>query len=56
MTHLEFSDYREEKAVDIALQELEEKEAGKKPRVGSAKKRRDSYDYFDAVQLLGKLF
>jgi hypothetical protein len=47
--------FREENAVDIALQEIDEEE-GMKSRASSGKKRRDSYDYFDAVQLLGTGF
>lgn len=42
------------KQLDAALQELEERETGQ--RTKGPKKARDSYDYFDAIQLLGKSF
>ena len=43
--------------LDIALEEFDEKEADNvnlaKGRSSGSKKRRESYDYFDTVQLLG---
>ncbi len=52
--------YREDDPVDLALQELEEKDTDNvnfsaRNRTPSARKRRESYDYVDTVQLLGKI-
>ena len=46
---------RNEDKLDAALKEVEDKEAADRgqKRATTARKRRDSYDYFDAVQLLG---
>ena len=50
--------YRESKAEENAAQDFDEKDAdnvsfGRRSRAQSARKRRDSYDYVDTVQLLG---
>lgn len=47
--------FRNEDKLEVALKEVEDKEANDRDqkRAASPRKRKDSFDYFDAVQLLG---